>query len=372
MTQETGKLSPTVPLQSLLREAEHEPFKMLVEWPLQEVREACLEALRRKPYGWIGDYRISANQIEEVIRAFRKAREELWEKLFDWYIHFAGEGKDFDITRGTRAVEFAIALAEENPNVLHETAKAVCDKLRHRSQLYWEVARVPAFLESLLAAVKKEKGGYSAGAWHLTERAIRRIAAAEDVTFLGHIVELLRLHRDGTIQPDYGDPFARVQNEALLAEAIRRLVEASHAQTPDLSATVGSALRQKAGLEGSVVVEVEYPTISVSAGDNPVAVRVSFGVTGRGQEKLLAAFGDVAVTLQSDGTIELKRLQEDSGFDEWLTMTGDWWRTVTRAFTGTLSCEFLVRSRPGRRRLWLSFKDGKTELAERAIYITFE
>ncbi len=374
MAQEARNLSPTIPLQDLLREAEHDPFKMLVASPIKEVREACLEALRRNPYRWVDwNYRVP-DQIEKIIRAFKEADDHLWEELFNWYVHFAGEGKDFSTAQGALAVEFAIAFCEEDPSVLHEAAKAIGDKLRQRPQLYWEVMRMPASLESLLSAVRREKD-YSAGAWRLTERAIRRIVVAEDVTFLGHVVELLRHHREGIIQPDYQyeDPFARVQNEALLAEAIRRLTAAKNEQTPDLSATVGTTLRQKAGLEDSVVVEVEYPTSSVSAGDRPVAVRISLrAARDSEQDKLLAALGKVTVTLGSDGSLEVKRQEEQSYCGEWLRIGGQWDSGISRRFADKPSCEFLIRSRPGRRRLWLSFRDGETDLAERAVYLTFE
>ena len=376
MDQAVGNLSSTIPLQSLLREAEYKPFNTLAACPLEEVRNACLETLRRQPYGRIG-VEASRDRIEELIRAFRKAHDHIWQELFNWYVHFAGEGKNFDASEGARAIEFAIALSKEDSSVLHEAAKVVADKLRQRPHLYWEAARVSAFLKLLLlSAIQREKG-YGAGTWRLTERAIRRIIAAEDVSFLGHIEELYRLHRDGTIKPDefyqHDDPFARVQNEALLAETVRRLGEASNEQTPDLGVTVGSILRQKAGLKGSVVVEVECPS-RLRAGQerHAAAVRIAFRATKDSErEMLLAALGKVTVELQSDGSLEVQRQNEEPGYGEW-HMIGDGWSTATRSFTDKPDCKFLVRLCPGRRRLWLTFKDGKTELAVMAAYITFE
>lgn len=301
--------------------------------------------------------------------------------MFHWYVQFAGEGKHFHTDEAVRAVEFAIdfSRAPVGYDVRGEAAKAVSYKLRRaRRWLYWEAPSMPEFLRELLGAIREDRGGYSAASWHLTERAIRRIVAAEDVTFYSHLVELHRLHRDGTIQPSEfcqrEDPFVRVRNDALLAEATHLLAAAQEAQTPDLGVRVGSLLRKKAGLEGSVVVEVDYPI----PGDHPtptanesVAVRVLVGVTRDGeQKKLSSALGEFSVELQSEGRIEVKHMEGESAM-EWRVI-GEGWGAIRRGFSETFVAEFLVRSKAGRRRLWLSIRDGKTELAARAIYLEFK
>lgn len=368
----------TVSLESLLEQARRKPFEVFRACPIAEVRQACLKALRDNPYYQIGEG-ISPEQLEGLIRDLRAAHGDFWEELFHWYAQFAGEKKHLHTGEAVRALEFAIDFSLRDRGVLHEAAKAVSDKLRKQPRLYWEAPSMVEFLQELLAVIRHEQGGYDAGAWHLTERAVRRIVAAEDVTFLGHLAELHRLHRDGVIQPSQfcqrEDPFVGVMNEALLAEAIRQLSAAKEAQTPDLDARVGSALRQKAGLEGSVVVELDYPFPGSfrAAANEPVAVLVSLRATRDSErEKILAVLTGVTVELQSECSLGVKHREKEGSGPEWLPIGEGWGFGVTRKFTDKAVCEFLVRSLSGRRRLWLKFRDGERELASLAIYLTFK
>lgn len=371
-----GQPINTVALESILEQARLRPFEVFEAWPIDVVRKTCLETLRRGSHGRIGAGGMMVEHLEDLIRRLREANDNLWEDLFHWYVQYAGEGQ-----QAIRAVEFAIALARDGRSELHEAAKAVSNKLHlHSDRLYWEASQMGSFMETLLGALEPGSDGYRPGAWQLAERAIRRIVAEEDTSFLPQIEKLAAAHEKGDLYPasSRNDPFAQVMNNALLAEALKVLRLAREAQTPDLTASVGSFLRGQAGFSDSVVIGVGVSFSRHLYANTPVELRVIIEPTRRGERNELAAMlPNLWVQLESNGSVEVLRDKTECEPARWTEVAsrGGWFSTL-RQFTSEASCAFTLKSCAGRRRLWLTFqsqvKGRRTNLATVVKYVTFE
>lgn len=384
-------MEKTVSLQRLLEDARHEPFDLFEKWLIDEVREACLEKLRRDPYNWI-NIRVSAERIEAIIRSAFAIEDPRWNELFHWYIRFAGEGAyPHGAEESERAVEFAISLSreyKEQPLIPGETAKAVCNKLKKNPSLYWAAPGIHEFLSSLLLFVSDAgEKGYDLTEWGFAERAIRRIVAATDTSFLESIERMYEDHCNGKIFLNKHDAkeniFASAQNEALLAKARHLLHEATREQTPDLNAAVGMPIRKLNDfIKGSILVRVQHRPL-VRLKDMTSTITVAFSST-RNMEDLRAlreSLKDVFIELASDGPVLVKyggadfyhRSLPESPRREWLPTGGGSWDTIhIGGFAKQIAAKIEVQSsQPGRRRIWLTFYKGAMELASTALYVTF-
>lgn len=382
-------MEKTASLQRLLEDAQCEPFDLFEKWPIDEVREACLKKLRRNPYNWI-NIKVSADRIEAIIRSALAIEDPRWNELFHWYIRFAGEGECPHAEESVRAVEFAISLSreyKEQPLISGDTAKAVCNKLKRDPSLYWAAPSIHEFLSSLLLFVSDAGGkGYDLTEWGFAERAIRRIVAATDTSFLESIERMYEDHRNGKIFLNKHDAkeniFASVQNEALFAKARHLLHEARREQTPDLNAAVGMPIRQLSdSIKGSVAVWVQHQPFVQLKDTAIITVTFSSTYPMADLEALRESLKDVFIELVSDGSILVKysgadfyhRSFPESPRKKWLPSSGSGWDTIhIGGFAKQIAAKIEVQSsQPGRRRIWLTFYKEARELASTALYVTF-
>lgn len=361
--------------------------------PVDVVREACIRGLTEysdRSGNFIS--RELAEWAESRVHDLRSHHDDLWLQLLNWYVHgvktiYSSDGKhrwgydDIPI----RAIEFAIEFFHESDFRRGQIAKVVLEKVRHDPYLYWLSPSMPRFLEKLLGLgvdLVEKRLDYDEEHWSMAERAIRRIDQVEDTTFLEQLKDLARCFEQGTIRtfklpglPEPSDPFAHPRNTTLLRTVVERLEKARKEQTPDLNASVGASIREKAGFIGSAGVIVKYPKRVKYGPSVTISVQVTSTKPREDNSKWIAAFDRFSIGWLGEGFLAASSLttnesQAEKGKTELTARFGD----------PVDSCTFRAIPTKGNNRFWLTFRyeggvgseglrEPGTELAKTAGYI---
>ena len=356
------KLEKTVDLEKIFEKIKYgsawELLDIFDKWPLGQVRREVIQRLLDRPHEVYAEL---ADGVEERIRQLRISREsDYWKPLLSWYIASSPPNKV-----AVKAIEFAIAFSEEFQGEW-EVAKEVSRKLEKDPGLYWEAPSLRCFLDKLISGLRLE---YFESQWAQAERAIRRIVRVRDITYLPRIEKLLGLFERGVyklLAPHEGDEFTFGQNLQFLKDAVRILKQAEREQMPDLNVAVGSYLRERAGLSGSVIVRLEYPQDGNPANPTaPVEIVVKLELTDPAEvAKLAPVLKQCHVEWYGEGFTGTKLLGADEG------VKGVFSRKCT--FNDQLQCGFSTSLSRGSNRFWLTFLDGKKEFAKAARYLIVE
>jgi len=360
------ELEETVSLEQILgrieRDSAWDLLNIFDRWPLYEIRGKVIRTLLDKPHHV---YLQLADGVEERIRQLRTENYErdYWRGLLSWYI---ANSLPFDSAVAVRAIEFAIAFSEEFSEEV-EVAKEVSGRLKKTPDLYWKVPSMRRFTDKLTLGLCPE---YPIWQWTQVERAIRRIVQVRDITYLPRIENLLNLLKRGVykLREHEGDEFTFGQNLQFLEDAARVLKQAQQEQEPDLNVAVGSYLREKAGLTGSVIVRLEYQQESDSSKlVVPIEVVVKLELTDPAETLKLALILErhhVRIRWYGEGFTGTKILGTGEAIKGYIPPVAQ--------FNDQLQCGFSTFPSRGSNRFWLDFVDDKKEFARVAHYLIIE
>ena len=356
------KLEKTVNLKDIFEQLERDNtwrlFEIFDRLPLDEIRKRIIRRL--SDYRPHEVYSEIADGVEERIRQLRANNErDYWRGLLSWYIANSPD----DTAVAVRAIEFAIAFSDEFGEEW-DVAKEVSGRLRKAPGLYWRAPSMRRFIDKLISGLCFE---YRERQWTQVERAIRRIVQVCDITYLPQIEKLLSLFEKVVykLAQHEDDEFAFGQNLQFLRDTARILKQAQKEQMPDLNVAVGSYLRKRAGLTGSVIVRLEYQQESDPAKLMvPVEVVVRLELTDPTEAaKLAPVLEQCYVRLWGEGFTGTKIL----GTDE---LVRDYFLGPKGAvFNNQLWCGFSTFPSCGSNRFWLYFYDEKIEFAKVARYL---
>jgi len=257
---EQGFVPRSISYQKVLEEAEDKPCETFDQYPIDEVRRACIYSLDHDFRDHRPD-RYYENWVEKRIIALEYDDcRDFWISLLRWYLFKAKSNETFN-----RALEFAIGLAEREPQYLSQISKEVTGVLARDTygrdrQSYW-LPSVRGFLKTLLAEIYPGKSGYSDSEWHCAARALRLIVLRKDITFLPEIEELAARYERGEIKTrtSRDDPFYESQRLSMLEQTVKLLQEARVNQFAGLSSTLGAYLKERAGLTGDLIIHLKCP-----------------------------------------------------------------------------------------------------------------
>lgn len=357
------KLEKTISLRDILERLERDDTWKLLEifdkLPLEEIRKKIIRRL--SDYQPHEVYSEIADGVEERIRQLHVDYRErdYWGGLLSWYI----ANSPAETAMAVRAIEFAIDFSEKFNEEL-TVAKEISGRLKKTPDLYWQAPSMRRFIDKLISGLCFE---YSTVEWTQAERAIRRIVQVCDITYLPQIKKLLGLFERGVykLAQHEGDEFAFGQNLQFLKDAVRILKQAQQEQTPDLNAAVGSYLRERASLAGSVIVRLEYQQENdPSKLTVPVEVVVKLELTDPIEAaKLALVLKQCYVRLWGEGFTGTKILGTDESVkDYFLGPKG-------AVFNDQFQCGFSTFPSRGSNRFWLYFLDDKKEFAKVARYL---
>lgn len=364
-------LARTLSVQEVIEIARNgEPFRIFDRFPLREVRAACLEVMKNSPYNATTEERVG--WAEAHLSELARVDDDILEGLLSWYLFTTPE--EFAV----RALEFAIRLGRET---LSDTlcSKLIAGRLKEKPKLYWLAPSLHKYLKAQFGSTRNMVAvgeSYSDHAWHLAERAIRRILQVQDVTFLPVIRELEEAHRTGQTRPASDDGFTAVTHTAILLEALRALTAAKAEQWPDLHATVGEFLRTELGLAGKVHVFLSWGESlpkHVEA-DEVIMLRVRLDAQMTDVERMRRSLNPLLITCSTEG-LEILHVRGHVG-----GIKDSRWYSVPLELDEDLTAEVHVRPEaPGHKRLWLTFewftprgKGKKRVLARTAYYVDCE
>jgi len=223
-----NNLQPTISLGELLREAEDDPLFYFENYPVQEIRDKCLQLMAERAYPVSSEK--EAERAEEQILFFLKGKGDhvpTARKLFAWYI--AGteraEGNAEPLT--VRAIEFAIGLyfAHDHSWFESNVSKEVAKRLKRgdAKSIYPQIPNIRKYLFDLVTShfptgiVRRirfkdtswgiDPRNYSEETWYDVERALGVINHVEDFGFIGILEEALLLYEDGLVFPWKSDAY---------------------------------------------------------------------------------------------------------------------------------------------------------------------
>ncbi len=349
----------TVGLEQIFKEIEHGSTWKLLEifeqWPMDKVRKRVIQELLK------GRNQVNqelADRAEELIRQLRVNNDsDYYRGLLSWYVVDSSldnedeldNEDDETITAAIRAIEFAIAFSEKFNEEL-TVAKEISEKLKKAPGLYWQVPSMRNFINKLISGLSPE---YSVREWTQAERAIRRIARVEDITYLSWIEKLFGSFANGDYKlgKHEDDEFTFGQNLQFLRDAERILNRAQQEQTPDLNMVVGSYLRKRAGLTGSVIVRLEYQQESDPAKLTvPMKIAVKLELTDPSEaSKLASVLKQCSIGWYGEGFGGVEILDTGKPVKGYIPPKAQ--------FNDRFQCGFSAFPSRGSNRFWLSFFD---------------
>lgn len=223
-TVEIKGFARTIGEEELMRKAKNNPLIYFKQWPLREVRKACVKEIKKNSS--YHRYRISqdlAEWLEECIPALLEQNDRFGEEFLEWYICEGTKDED-----AVRAIEFGIKL-KNKISVTYNLSKFIAGRLLKSGDimLYSQIPSLRSYLLELLSDLAKQKGkrdGVLGSYWICAERAMKIIIAAGDFSFLPQIEELITLYQTGILNPwRFSAPYEKGMNLAMLKETRRLL-----------------------------------------------------------------------------------------------------------------------------------------------------
>ncbi len=197
----------TMARDAFLKLAEQSPFTTFEEWPIEDVREACLARMRRYNLDdgvvEIGNHQ--AGWAEKCIIDLLKQRDnEMAAKVLEWYIY---------TDKAERAIKFALVDIRKNPALYNrifppitpdQLSKMIVGKLKKRAKPYdphshddgrIDDGHIQEFMAELLNDLCLELHGASHNLdaiWPRAERALLLIKQAHDTALRSKVVTTLK------------------------------------------------------------------------------------------------------------------------------------------------------------------------------------
>lgn len=256
--QEERRLKRTTTISIIVKEVEeisqsfYDP-KLLAglfdEYPIVEVRTACLEELKRSFYclgylDWakdtvrllvnVGDFRMAKNVMEGcatcLLAAVRNAVPESW-ICENSVLSSLCSARPNHWLQFVQMVSFVCDIALSNASLFEEGVKIIC------SYMYPEELRecfyhkdMQCARQLLIKAIERVATKYHEDSWDCAFRVLRtamytKVYAEEDRTFVEVIQAAVTAHEKDIAGPNVNAPLLKVANLAILKEALRILTE---------------------------------------------------------------------------------------------------------------------------------------------------
>jgi hypothetical protein len=217
----------TTSLPEVMAQARRNPVQTFEDWPLVEVRTACLQEISvwidrntprfdEKTADWIESFLLEAEG------AGSGNRDPFGADALAWYVAVAPE------KLGARAIEFAIQRrgAWENQYV----SKIVNGRLKKDPWLWEGISNLIDFLEESLTFLWSDEHSnvYDERSWITAERALRMIARAEEVRLKPNVLRIQKSLQNRNLTP-WGTPGSAehslrlAEHKALVRETLRIL-----------------------------------------------------------------------------------------------------------------------------------------------------
>ncbi len=229
-------------------------FKIMWQFPLQKVRQACLEVLQ-SPQAFEPIYPPEEDIAERVVRGLMASRDEQDQKtamsLLVWRLGYAR-------TNYERPLESALELLRDFQPKDKRSVQMhgiIYGHIKRNPKQYW-ASSVPEYLEASLKS----------GNWTLEERSLELICRAEDTSFLPQVMELSRIAQKEKEEKEVfatkdTERFAAAKARGVLEEAVRHLLICHTEQKSDIGdfcVELAQALRKHTGLKDVPRIELDY------------------------------------------------------------------------------------------------------------------